>query len=81
MPFHAPQSPTCPSSPKPIADLMASVVFIVSSVHCVVWQGNALFLLERYEEAEAALLEALVLEPGNATLIEDLGKVGWSHRL
>jgi hypothetical protein len=31
-------------------------------------QGSAAFLLERYEEAEAALLEGLSLEPGSAEL-------------
>lgn len=39
-------------------------------------QGAALFLLERYSEAEGAYLEGLMLEPGSATLAEGLAKVG-----
>ncbi|KIZ03391.1 hypothetical protein MNEG_4574, partial [Monoraphidium neglectum] len=38
-------------------------------------QGAALFLLERYGEAETAYLEGLMLAPGNATLTEGLNKV------
>ena len=51
-------------------------------------QGSAAFLLERYEEAEAALLEGLSLEPGNAQLQAQLQAVrqaldqsGGEHRL
>jgi hypothetical protein len=39
-------------------------------------QGAALFLLERYSEAETAYLEGLVLAPGNAVLTDGLKKVG-----
>jgi len=37
-------------------------------------QGAALFLLERYSDAETACLEGLALSPGNAALTEGLGK-------
>lgn len=39
-------------------------------------QGAALFLLERYEEAEASYLEGLLLEPENETLRQGLEQVG-----
>lgn len=40
------------------------------ALHCM--QGAALTTLERYEEAEAAFLEGLALEPGNPEIITAL---------
>ncbi|BDA43943.1 LON peptidase N-terminal domain and RING finger protein 3 [Coccomyxa sp. Obi] len=38
-------------------------------------QGGALFLVERYEDAQAALVEGLSLEPGNRSLQEAMAAV------
>ena len=38
----------------------------------LVLQGSAFYLVERYEDAQAALLEGLALEPGSPILREAL---------